>query len=105
MQKFNTIEEYIDDKIKVTFYKSFYPSAILDSIEGSTCESVFNVCEKYKSENKLQEIYEIRCPNCAEIIGVYEYYADIPEFLECLKCGEDDINRAEHIIVLYKIVR
>jgi hypothetical protein len=104
MNKFNTIEEYINDKIKTTFCKSFYPSAILTHVDGSTCESIYNVCEKYISENKLQEIYEIRCLDCADILGVYEHYADIPEVSECLKCGED-VRRMNNAIILYKIIR
>lgn len=105
MQKFNTIEEFLDNIISQKCVKSFYPSAVMKQVNNITYDNIIEVTDRYIADNRLKIIFEIRCPECADSIATYEYYADIPEISKCIMCGEEDIERVDSVQILYKIIR
>lgn len=105
MREFKTIEEWLDYNLSIKHLKSFYTTAITNTIPNVTLKDVYLKCEEYRKQGRLTTAYELRCPECAEIIGTYDSIINTSENNICTKCGCEDIDIFNNSIVLYKFIR
>lgn len=105
MREFKTIEEWLDYNLTIKHIISFYTTAITNSVPNVTLKDVYLKCEEYRKQGKLAVAYELRCPECAEIIGIYDSIINTSENNTCPKCGSEDIDIFYNSIVLYKFIR
>lgn len=61
---------------------------------------------KELEQNKIvKTYYQIYCKNCdKKVHGLYETINEIPEIIECNKCGEE-ISGIENSYVIYKVIK
>lgn len=105
MKQYKTIQDWLNEHIENKAYKAFRPSAIMKVIPNITKEDIYDMCEEYRKQGKLALQYELICPNCYRTLGIYEIFSNIPDYIDCNICGEEEIESISSSVVIYRIVR
>jgi hypothetical protein len=81
-----------------------YPGLIMRKLNLST-EKVYNLLNMLSDKYILKENYEIYCHFCSKYHHkFYEYYGDIPEYVECESCF-NKLVRSQNVVVIYKVIK
>lgn len=106
MDKYNKelIEEFVD-KINKRRIKSFYPQSLAKHMSLD-----IEIASKYlnqfsKESDKITEKYEVRCPDCLDVIEEYEHMpnTEIEDYIECESCNSEVAISSSSIYTKYCI--
>ena len=106
MDKYNKdlIDEFID-KIKKRRVKSFYPQSLAKSLSLDVEVASEYLNQFSKESGKITAKYEVRCPDCLDIIEEYEHMPniDMDDYIECESCNSEIIIGSSSIYIKYCI--
>lgn len=81
------VNEWVDN-VALTPIGKFYPTAVAKDTELQI-QDVFSRLLDLVKDNKLQIIWEVRCPNCFLTLGQIETRDVIERTFFCYDCGDD----------------
>lgn len=105
MEKYRTIQECIKRFIEIKTIKSFYPTAVIKNVDETKLEDVIYECNQWVAKGKLKRKYEVRCPECFHIIGVYDEINKIPKHVDCIMCMREIETDNINPFLVYEVVR
>ena len=103
----NKVDKNLDEVIKflITYKKNdfIYPSAIKRKLKFED-KKVYEILSVLENNGIIKMYYEIFCYNCNRTIGLFEYFCQLEQNMECENC-EESLNSMDNVKVVYKVVK
>jgi len=71
-------------------YKHIVPIEVIERElvkEGASLDTVYSSLIKLEKDGKIGLIFEVRCPQCDNVLGTYCSIKEIPDILNCYHCS------------------